>query len=649
MIIVLSKDISAHDKNVVVNYVEKHGFKAREQRFGSTETSPRLIMAMGKGEGGADVAREAGLLPGVERVTDTSKPYVLASRETKPEDTIVKLGKNGEVSFGGRRISVIAGPCAVESQAQIDETAARVRESGAVVLRGGAFKPRTSPYSFQGLGMKGLEMLREAGDKYNMPIVTEVVSPEWVLEMLPLVDMFQIGARNMQNFELLKKVGATGKPVLLKRGIAATMEEWLMAAEYLLAGGTRDVVLCERGIRTFETYTRNTLDISAISVVKGLTHLPVIVDPSHALGIRAKVPSAALAAIAAGADWLTVEVHPRPDEALSDGPQSLYPEQFERLMRDVEALAPVVGKEVLRVPQSVETEHAQSLQTERPLRSADSQPTIAYSGRAGAYAERALINKFGEDAARLACAGFPEVFNAVLDGRAAYGMMPIENTLTGSIHENYDLFLRYPDVVIAGECKLRVMHCLVACPSATLDSITTVRSHPQGFAQCRTFLAKQNNWLEVTYPTTADAVHSLSLLKGDERAHTAAIASEDAARADALTVLKAGIEDNAQNYTRFAIIARKGNGEIDEKADKASLVFSVNNEPGALYKCLKLLSDRGIDLSKLESRPILGQPWRYMFYLDVSIPGDRRLFSEALKELEKQAADYYFLGSYRAA
>ncbi|MDR3168109.1 MAG: 3-deoxy-7-phosphoheptulonate synthase, partial [Treponema sp.] len=275
MIVVLSKGITFHDKEMVRIYLRDRGFSIRDQVFGDDE----IIGASGKGV--VDI-RELGLLPGVERVAATSKPYELVSRETKNEDTIVTVGDgvlSPMVKIGGSRITIIAGPCAVESKSQILETAAMVRESGAVMLRGGAYKPRTSPYAFQGLGMAGLEFMKAAGEAQGMPIVTEVVSPELAVQMKDLTDMFQIGARNMQNFELLKKVGSLGKPVLLKRGPSATIEEWLLSAEYLLASGTKDVVLCERGIRTFETYTRNTLDISAIPVVKRLSHLPVIVDP----------------------------------------------------------------------------------------------------------------------------------------------------------------------------------------------------------------------------------------------------------------------------------------------------------------------------------------------------------------------------------
>jgi 3-deoxy-7-phosphoheptulonate synthase len=274
----------------------------------------------------------------------TSKPYKLASREAQAENTIVSVG---DVKIGGSQIVVIAGPCSIESKEHIIETAFHVRESGAVILRGGAFKPRTSPYAFQGLGLKGLEYLKAAGEAAGIPVVTEVLSSEHVSDMKDLTDMFQIGARNMQNYELLKKIGSMGKPVLLKRGLSATVEEWLLSAEYLLLSGTKDVVLCERGIRSFETYTRNILDISVISIIKEFSHLPVIVDPSHAVGVRSRVSSAALAAIAAGADGLAIEVHPKPDEALSDGAQSLYPEQFKKLISDIQGLAPIVGKTFL--------------------------------------------------------------------------------------------------------------------------------------------------------------------------------------------------------------------------------------------------------------------------------------------------------------
>ncbi len=264
------------------------------------------------------------------------KPYKLVSREFKPERTAISIGG---VGIGGEGFVVIAGPCAVESREQIMEIASLVKEKGAKALRGGAFKPRTSPYSFQGLGLKGLEYLKEAGEKYGLPLVTEVLSTDQVPIVAQYADVLQIGARNMQNFSLLRAVGQLDKPVLLKRGLMATVEEFLLAAEYILSEGNWRVILCERGIRTFETYTRNTLDIAAVPLIRELSHLPVVVDPSHAAGRRELVAPLACASLAAGADGILIEVHPEPEKALSDGPQSLSFAEFARLMDRIEQLA----------------------------------------------------------------------------------------------------------------------------------------------------------------------------------------------------------------------------------------------------------------------------------------------------------------------
>ncbi len=280
-------------------------------------------------------------IPGVEQVLPILKPFKLASREMHKQDSVVTVGK---VKVGGGHLGMIAGPCAVESAERLDAIAAKVKAAGANILRGGAFKPRTSPYSFQGLGEKGLQILRDVGDKHGMPVVTEVMDPRQVELVERYADMFQIGARNMQNFDLLKEVGQARKPVLLKRGMSATVKDLLMSAEYILAEGNSGVVLCERGVRSFEDSTRNMLDMSAVPNVKGLSHLPIIVDPSHATGRPDLIPSMAKAAVAAGADGVHVEVHNCPEKALSDGPQALLPEQYAELMRDLRRLAEVVGK-----------------------------------------------------------------------------------------------------------------------------------------------------------------------------------------------------------------------------------------------------------------------------------------------------------------
>jgi 3-deoxy-7-phosphoheptulonate synthase len=287
------------------------------------------------------------VLDGVHEVLRITEPYKLASRTFKPDNTVITVG---DVRIGGDEVIVMAGPCSAESEAQVEATTAAIKRAGAKVLRGGAFKPRSSPYSFQGLGEEGLRMLRDAADRHGLKLVSEIMDVSQLDLMDRYVDILQVGARNMQNFTLLRELGRARKPVLLKRGISATIEEWLLSAEYVLAGGNMDVILCERGIRTFESYTRNTLDISAIPVVQKLSHLPVLVDPSHGTGRRDKVAPMARAAIAAGADGLIIEVHCDPDHAKSDGAQSLYPAQFDRLMAELRIIAPAIGRGICLEP-----------------------------------------------------------------------------------------------------------------------------------------------------------------------------------------------------------------------------------------------------------------------------------------------------------
>ena len=288
--------------------------------------------------------RNLEVLSGVEHVHRISAPYKLAGRSFRPQGTIVQFA-NG-VQIGGDQVVVMAGPCSVESREQLFAVSDLIAKAGARILRGGAFKPRSSPYSFQGLGLEGLKLLREAGDRFKLLVISEVMEISQIELMLPYIDIFQVGARNMQNFNLLRELGKVRKPVLLKRGIAATIEELLCSAEYLLAGGNYELILCERGIRTFETYTRNTMDISAIPIVHKLSHLPMTADPSHGTGRRDKVAPMALASAAAGADAMLIEVHHQPDKALSDGAQSLYPEQFAKLMDQLRMIAPAVGREI---------------------------------------------------------------------------------------------------------------------------------------------------------------------------------------------------------------------------------------------------------------------------------------------------------------
>ncbi|TAM82975.1 MAG: 3-deoxy-7-phosphoheptulonate synthase [Acidobacteria bacterium] len=338
MVVVMVEGATEEQIQNVIDRLMKMGFDAHR----STGARQTVIGAVGA-KIDFDV-RDIELIDGVEEVVRISAPYKLASRHFRPEGSVIELGKG--VSVGGKQVCVMAGPCSIESETQINVIAARVKELGGSVLRGGAFKPRTSPYSFQGLGLPGLKMMRAAADMSGLLVISEVMDHTQIPLMLDYVDVLQVGARNMQNYNLLKELGKVSKPVLLKRGISATIEELLLSAEYIMSGGNYNVVLCERGIRTFENATRNTLDISAIPVIHKLSHLPIVVDPSHGTGRRDKVPPMARAAVAAGADGLLIEVHSDPEKALSDGAQSLYFEQFEQLMKELRMIAPAVGRTV---------------------------------------------------------------------------------------------------------------------------------------------------------------------------------------------------------------------------------------------------------------------------------------------------------------
>mgnify|MGYP001558768018 CR=1 FL=1 len=339
MVVVMEKRATEKQIEHVIKALNQFGFDVHR----STGVSQTVLGAIGvKPE--FDI-RQIQVLPGVAEVYRITEPFKLASRAFQREDSIIDFGR---VKVGGKSVVVMAGPCSVESREQIFTIAKHVKNHGASFLRGGAFKPRTSPYTFQGMGEEGLRLLREAADKYELLVVTEVMDASQIPLVEEYADALQVGARNMQNFAFLKELGKSRKPVLLKRGMAATIEEWLMSAEYILSGGNRKVILCERGIRTFETATRNTMDISSIPVVHKRSHLPVIADPSHGTGIRDKVIPMARAAVAAGADGIMVEVHHDPDRAFSDGAQSLYPKQFAQLMKEVRLIAKAIGRTIAR-------------------------------------------------------------------------------------------------------------------------------------------------------------------------------------------------------------------------------------------------------------------------------------------------------------
>ena len=341
MVVVMEERASEDQIQHVVTQLTEKGFDVHR----STGQLRSVLGAVGGNR--AFDTRLIEVMDGVHEVLRITEPYKLASRTFKPEDTSVAFD---DFRVGGDEVIVMAGPCSVENEGQISAAASAVKKAGAKVLRGGAFKPRSSPYSFQGLGEEGLKMMRTAADAEGLKVASEVMDISQIELVSKYSDILQVGARNMQNYTLLKELGKSRTPILLKRGISATIEEWLLSAEYLLAGGNTEVMLCERGIRTFESYTRNTMDISAIPVVQKLSHLPIVADPSHGTGLRDKVAPMARAAIAAGADALIIEVHPDPDHAMSDGAQSIFPTQFDRLMAELRIIAPAIGRSICLDP-----------------------------------------------------------------------------------------------------------------------------------------------------------------------------------------------------------------------------------------------------------------------------------------------------------
>ena len=408
-----------------------------------------------------------------------------------------------------------------------------------------------------------------------------------------------------------------------------------MSAEYILSEGNNQVILCERGIRTFERYTRNTLDLTAVPVIKKLTHLPIIVDPSHATGIREKVSPMARASIAAGADGLIIEVHTEPDKALSDGPQSLYPEQFEQLMRDLYVIAPVVGKQL-------DYAYLEKAALVKPGRNESNAPArVVYSGVPGSFSHKACLQFFGTEMPIRSCSSFREVFDLVDKDQAAFGIVPVENSLTGSIHENYDLLLEY-DLKIVGELTLRIKHNLMGQEGATIEGLTRVYSHPQVFQQCREYLEKHPDWDLIACKDTASAFQRA--VEGNDPTE-AAISGEDANLVYNLAVLKEGIETNPRNFTRFVVISKSG--FLPGPRNKSSLIYSVSDKPGALFETLRIFADNNINLVKLESRPIHSRPWEYLFYADLEADLEDESQRHMLEELVEKTEFFKFLGSYQ--
>lgn len=644
MVIVLKQNISDSEKENIKEFLGEHNFKTNE----IVGQEQAIIAAVGRG---AVEPRDVQSLAGVENVIPISKPFKLASREFNPQNTIVEI-KNSfgqKIRIGGQRLVSIAGPCLVEDENTLMEIAKIASNSGACLLHGDAFKPRTSPYAFSGLGEEALKLLKKAGNTYGLPVVSEIISEDDI----PLfekydIDVYQIGARNMQNFDLLKAVGKLNKPVILKRGYACTIEELLMSAEYLLSSGTDKVILCERGIRTFESATKNTLDLSAIPVLRSITHLPILVDPSHAVGIRDKISPMALASIASGADGIIIEFHTNPAKARSDANQALTPEMFDKLMHDVEALAPVVGKSVVHIRKDLVKKSAENSKVKD-----NEKLTCAYSGKRGAYAEQAVSRYFDENAEAIPCSSFKEVFKTVLEGKADYGMIPIENSLGGSVYDNYDNLSLFEDVSIVGAMHLRIQHALLAPKGTKISDIKRIYSHPQGFAQCEKIIDSYN-WEKIATVSTATGAKMVADFDSKENA---AIASSITASYYNLEILQDDIQDDPRDYTRFVIIAANHISQnktlLSKNPNMATFMFSTENKSGSLCEALGVFQKYGLNLTRLESRPIAGQPWHYWFYADAELKETEHqnieYVQKVLNELKSVAEEIRLLGVYSEA
>jgi len=519
MIVVLKQGIQQEKIDQLKSWLTERGGDV-QPIYGTEKTVLGLV-----GDTSHLTVDEVGMHEAVEKVLKVQEPFKKANRKFHPENTVIKVGN---VLVGEKDLVVIAGPCSVESEDQIMQIAQQVKNSGAAMLRGGAFKPRTSPYAFQGLRAEGLMLLKRAGEAVGPPIVSEITNPNYIEIFNEYVDLIQVGARNMQNFELLKELGRIRKPILLKRGFANTLEEMLMACEYIMSEGNQNVILCERGIRTHETYTRNTLDLSAVPALKRMSHLPVLVDPSHGTGLAWMVEPLSKAAIAVGADGLIIEVHNNPIKALSDGPQSITPAEFSYIMPKLREYARLEGK-------SIPIPHA-----------------VAYAGTPGSFCNEAAEKLF-PDSALTGLERFEDVFEAVAAKRIDAGVVPFENTLCGKVSEVLDLLDRY-NLVIADRIKLKIQQNLVAPPGTEIKSIRKIYSKDKALEQCKNFLETMPDCRIIPYSTTSAAAAAVAALNDK---CSAAIASEAAARLNRLVVLKAGIQDCEENYTEFIVVKAK--------------------------------------------------------------------------------------------
>ncbi len=629
MVIVLKQDISQDEKQNLKDFLSAKNFRLNEI-VGEEET---IIAAVGKS---CVDSSELESMPGISRVIPISKPYKMSSREFKKENTVVEIpNSRGQViRIGGQRVVVIAG-LGTENAARIMDMAESLAASGASLFYVDAYK---SSFAFDsGSAEEKLRIAGEASEKFGLPLVCRILSESHIPLIKKYADVLLVDCDSMRDHDFLRKIASTGKPVILKRARNAGLEEFLMSAETLLSSGCGGVVLCEHGIKTFEPGARAVLDLSAVPVLRSMTHLPVIVDPCNLSGQKKSVQPLGLASISVGADGVVVDVHP--ESEVSQQTDFLSPAQFNSFMHDMEAMTPVLGKAVAHIRTS-----------------AREKIVCAYSGKRGAYAEQAVGRFFdSSDVTALALDSFSEIFQAVVDGKADYGMVPIENSLAGSVYQNYDNFCRFEDVTIVGAITLNIRHALLGVRGACLDDIKTVYSHPQGFGQCKKFLDRYKAWLHVDSVSTATAAKFVAERKDKS---LAAIASTVNAGLYDMDILQEDIEDDPGNFTRFLVIQsvnQKKSLSGNVKPNMASFIFKTKNEPGSLYRSLGVFAKFNVNLTRLESRPMEGHAWNYWFYADAelsnilsTIDEDVAVYVERLtEELKNTVEDVRLLGIYR--
>ena len=609
MVIVLKQDISQDEKQNLKDFLTERHFRLNEIT-GEEET---IIAAVGKS---FISPSELESIPGIKCVIPISKPYKMTSREFKKENTIVEIpdGRGKIIRAGGQRVVVIADLGVFEDRTHFIETAGAVASSGASLFYADVYENCISIDDEK--IEENLLLLKKAGEKFGIPVISRIRSESHIALVKKYADVISVDPDKMRDYDFLKKIASCSKPVILKRNPVSSLEDFLMSAEQLLLSGCENVILCECGVQTFEQSQKDVLDLSSVPVLKKMTHLPVIVDPCHVRGQKDNVQPLSMASVSAGADGLVIEVHADCGNKNTAG-SFLFFFQFDKLMHDIKAMAPVLGKAVSCVSTS---------EREKVV--------CAYSGKRGAYAEQAITRFFDSaDVTPVSVNSFSEIFQSVLDGKSDYGMVPIENSLAGSVYQNYDNFCRFEDVTIVGAVTLNIRHALLGVKGAVIDDIRTVYSHPQGFGQCKKFLDNYKEWVHIDSVSTATAAQFVAEKKDKS---LAAIASVVNAELYGMDIIQEDIEDDPNNFTRFLVIqsVNQKKGLVDNvKPNMASFIFKTKNEPGMLYKSLGVFAKFNVNLTRLESRPMEGRAWNYWFYADAEL--SRIVLSEG-----ESTADY---------